>query len=317
MTVALCHNLRMECDQPRLTERRAIGEVLVAAVMFGTTGTARALGSAGANPLGVGAARLAIGGAVLMGIARHAGQRIPPSIPRGLLVLAGALTAVYQLAFFAGLDRAGVAVGTVVTIGSCPPLAGLIAVLAGQGRPTARWAVATCSAVAGVLLLAGPTGGVDPVGIALALLSALGYAGYTVTVKGIIDRGAPGGAAIAWAFGIGGFALLPALLLTSPGWIVTPGGAITALYLGVVPTALAYVLFVRALGRLSAATVTTLVLAEPLVATLLGVAVLDERLAASAIVGCALVLAGLVVLASGAQAPRATASGPVRSRVRS
>ena len=55
--------------------------------------------------------------------------------------------------------------------------------LVGQGRPTARWGVATASAVCGVVLLAGPAGGVDPVGIALALLSALGYAGYTVTVK--------------------------------------------------------------------------------------------------------------------------------------
>ena len=35
-----------------------------------------------------------------------------------------------------------------------------------------------------------------------------------MTVKAIIDRGAPGGAAIAWAFGIGGLLLLPALLLT-------------------------------------------------------------------------------------------------------
>jgi DME family drug/metabolite transporter len=307
----------MESDEPQLTERRAMGEVLAAAVLFGTTGTARALGAAGANPLGVGAARLAIGGAVLLGIARQAGQRIPAGIPRSLLLLAGALTAVYQLAFFAGLDRAGVAVGTVVTIGSCPPLAGLLAMLAGQGRPTARWGLATASAVAGVALLAGPSGGVAGTGIALALLSALGYAGYTVTVKAIIDRGAPGGAAMACAFGIGGLLLLPALFATAPGWLLTPGGAVTALYLGVVPTALAYVLFVRALGRLSAATVTTLVLAEPLVATLLGVAVLDERLTAGAIAGCGLVLAGLVVLAAGAQAPRATASGPVRSRVRS
>jgi DME family drug/metabolite transporter len=315
MTVALWHNLRMDSIEPELTERRAMGEVLVAAVMFGTTGTARALGAASASPLGVGAARLAIGGAVLIAIARRAGQRIPPSIPRIMLIGAGILTGIYQLAFFAGLDRAGVAVGTVVTIGSCPPLAGLIAMLVGQGRPTSRWCVATASAVAGVVLLAGPAGGVDPVGIALALLSALGYAGYTVTVKAMIDRGAPGGAAIAWAFGIGGFLLLPALFLTSPGWIVTPAGALTALYLGVVPTALAYALFVRGLGRLTAATVTTLVLAEPLVATLLGVVVLDERLALSAIIGCGLVLAGLVVLATGAQVPRARMSGPVRSRV--
>src|SRR5258708_3909560 len=87
MTVALCHNLRMDSVEPQLTERRAMGEVLVAAVMFGTTGTARALGAASASPLGVGAARLAIGGAVLVGIARHAGQRIPASIPRPLLLL--------------------------------------------------------------------------------------------------------------------------------------------------------------------------------------------------------------------------------------
>jgi DME family drug/metabolite transporter len=122
---------------------------------------------------------------------------------------------------------------------------------------------------------------------------------------------------IAWAFGIGGLLLLPALLLTGPGWIATPSGAATALYLGLLPTAVAYVLFARGLGRLSAATVTTLVLAEPLVATLLGVAVLGEHLTLGAAVGCSLVLAGLVVLALGAQAPRASVSGPVRSRVRS
>lgn len=294
-----------------------MAEVLAAAVLFGTTGTARALGAPDASALGVGAARLAIGGAVLLGLAHRAGQRIPADIPRRLLVLAGALTAVYQLAFFAGLDRAGVAIGTVITIGAGPPLAGALAVLAGQGRPTRRWALATACAVAGVVLLADPSGGVAPLGIALALLSSLGYAGYTVTVKAVIDRGAPGGAVIAWAFGIGGALLLPALLLTSPGWIATPSGVVTALYLGILPTAVAYVLFARGLGLLSAATVTTLVLAEPLVASLLGVVVLDEQLSATAVAGCGLVLAGLVVLASGAQAPRARVSGPLRSRVRS
>ena len=106
-------------------------------------------------------------------------------------MLAGALTAVYQLAFFAGLDRAGVAIGTVVTIGAGPPLAGLIACLVGQGRPSGRWVAATAFAVAGVALLADPSGSVDPVGIGLALVSSLGYAGYTVTVKAAIDRRRP------------------------------------------------------------------------------------------------------------------------------
>src|SRR3954454_34317 len=98
--------------------RCASAEVLLAAILFGTTGTARALGASSGSSLGVGAARLAVGGAVLVAIAYRAGDPTRPAVPRRLLVLAGALTAVYQLAFFAGLDRAGVAVGTVVTIGS-------------------------------------------------------------------------------------------------------------------------------------------------------------------------------------------------------
>src|SRR6476659_9008572 len=125
------------------SDRRAMAEVLLAAVLFGTTGTSRAIGAGSASALGVGAARLAIGGAVLLLIAHRAGHRIGPTSRRWLLLLAGALTAVYQLAFFAGLDRAGVAIGTVVTIGAGPPLAGALAALAGQGRPSRRWALAT------------------------------------------------------------------------------------------------------------------------------------------------------------------------------
>jgi DME family drug/metabolite transporter len=64
-----------------------------------------------------------------------------------------------------------------------------------------------------------------------------------------------------------------------------------------VPTAIAYVLFARGLLRLDASEVTTLVLAEPLTATVLGALVLDERVGRGGAVGAALVLAGLAVLA--------------------
>lgn len=266
-------------------------------MLFGTTGTARALGAKSASALGVGAARLAVGGAVLVVLARSV--RRPAKHPWRLLVIAGMLTAVYQLAFFAGLDRAGVAVGTVVTIGSGPPLAGALAMLAGHGRPSRRWMLATALAVAGVIRLASPgSGRVALVGIVLALVSGSGYAGYTVVAKELIHRGVPGRVVIAWAFGIGGLLLSPALFLTEPGWLATPKGALTALYLGLVPTAVAYVLFARGLARLSAATVTTVVLAEPVVASLLGVLVLGEHLDAAKVLGCALVLAGLLVVAT-------------------
>jgi DME family drug/metabolite transporter len=290
-----------------------MAQVLVAATMFGTTGTARALGAASASPLGVGAARLAIGGALLVAITRLR----PPTggaAPRRLVLAAGVLAAVYQLAFFAALDRAGVAVGTVVTIGSGPPLAGALAAVAGQGRPSRRWALATALAIGGVAVLANPSGSADPAGVGLALLSGLGYAGYTVAVKAAIDRGADGGRTIADAFAVGGALLVPALVAAGPGWLAAPSGLATALYLGVAPTALAYVLFARGLARLPAATVTTLVLAEPLVAALLGALVLGERLGVADVVGCGLVLAGLVVLATGAGARTRRAAAGARGR---
>jgi drug/metabolite transporter, DME family len=280
-----------------MSTRRPFFDVLVAAVLFGTTGTARALGAKSANALGVGAARLVVGGIALVILAR--GSTRPARLPWRLLGLAGMLTAVYQLAFFAGLDRAGVAVGTVVTIGSGPPLAGALAMAAGQGRPSRRWMLATALAVAGVVRLASPgSGSVSLLGIALALVSGSGYAGYTVVAKELIGRGVPGRIVIAAAFGLGGALLFPALFFTGPGWLATPKGAVTALYLGLIPTAFAYVLFARGLAHLSAATVTTVVLAEPLVASLLGIFALGERLSGAKAVGCGLVLAGLVVIAT-------------------
>jgi DME family drug/metabolite transporter len=70
------------------------------------------------------------------------------------------------------------------------------------------------------------------------------------------------------------------------------------LYLGTVPTAVAYVLFARGLRHLPAGEVATLTLAEPLTATALGAIVLGERPGAVALAGVALVLAGLAVLAA-------------------
>ncbi len=216
----------------------------------------------------------------------------------GPLVLAGALVALYQLCFFAALDRAGVAIGTVVTIGSGPVFAGVLGVVAGQGFPGVRWLGSTALAVAGVIVLVGPTtGGSSLAGVGLALLSGIGYAGYTVVAKGLIGGGAPGDAVMARAFAIGGLLLAPALLVGDPTALVSVPGLVTALYLGIVPTALAYLLFARGLASLSAATVTTVVLLEPVVASLLGILVLGEELQPAAVVGCAMVLAAVAALA--------------------
>src|SRR3954470_23518930 len=97
---------------------------LLAAVAFGTTGTARALGPDAASPVAVGAARVAVGAALLVLFARGLAAR--EGVPRsgrwavGPLAAAAFGIAVYQLAFFAAVRDTGVAVGTVVALGSGP-----------------------------------------------------------------------------------------------------------------------------------------------------------------------------------------------------
>src|SRR3954465_9647525 len=100
-------------------------QVLLAAVCFGTTGTAHALGPDGLAPAGVGAARILVGGAllVLVAILLH-GVRALARVQGRPALVAAAGVAVYQLAFFAAVRDTGVAVGTIVALGSAPTLAG-------------------------------------------------------------------------------------------------------------------------------------------------------------------------------------------------
>jgi DME family drug/metabolite transporter len=157
----------------------------------------------------------------------------------------------------------------------------------------------TALATLGVLLLvlAGADARVSVPGVLLALGAGASYAIYTVASKRLLDQGHAPEAVMARGFGVAAVLLLPVLLLGDAGWVVQPDGIALAVYLGAVPTALAYVLFARGLRSLSAGETATLTLAEPVTASLLGALVLDERPGAAAVVGGALVLAGLAVLA--------------------
>jgi drug/metabolite transporter, DME family len=271
-------------------------QVLLAAVCFGTTGTAQALGPGG-SPVAVGAARIVFGGLLLVLVARALRVRLP-RVSRELIAMACAV-ALYQLSFFAAVRLTGVAVGTVVAIGTGPAAAGVLGRVVNGERLSARWAQATALAAVGVLLLAGDGGGsVDAIGVALAVTSGVGYATYTVLTKRMLVAGEAPEGVMAAGFGWAGLLLAPALVLAGPGFLATPGGLAMATYLAAVPTALAYVLFSRGLRHLSSGETATLVLAEPLTAAVLGVVALGEHPSPAAGAGAPLVLAGLLVLAA-------------------
>lgn len=296
---------------------RAVAVLLLAAALFGTTGTAQALGPSSTTPLGVGAARLLVGGLALLALLPLVGARRSEAValwrtPSG--VVAGVSTAQYQVCFFAGVERAGVAVGTLAAIGSGPVLAGVLARWLLGERPGRAWLVATGLCLTGLALLVlggGGTGTADPLGVALSVAAGLGYAAYTVLVKRQLGAGHAPSAVIGGAFGLGGVLSLPLLLSQPLAWTGSAEGIAMALYLGLITTTLAYLLFVRGLAVLPAGPVTTLMLAEPVVATALGVAVLDERLSVAGGLGAGLVLVGLLVQGRGAAASSPAPEGAV------
>jgi drug/metabolite transporter, DME family len=291
-------------------------QVLLAAVLFGSTGTAQALGPEDSSPLTVGASRILIGG-FLLGLLAFAGGGLRGRWPAGLVLTAGAGVATYQLAFFEAVDRTGVAVGAIVAIGSGPVIAGVLERLVDGVWPGRTWAIATALAAAGVAVLSLASvddASLSAAGIVLALASGAGYATYTVVAKRLLRLGHTPVGVMGASFGTGAALLLPVLFLGDTAWLATTDGVALALYLGLVPTALAYVLFARGLVKLSASEVTTLVLAEPVTATLLGAIVLDERVGMAGGVGAALVLAGLALLAlPGTRAGDAVAPAGARS----
>ena len=148
-------------------------------------------------------------------------------------------------------------------------------------------------------------------GIALAVVAGGSYAVYTLAAKRLLTAGHAPEAVMAVAFGLAAVVLLPALALSEPGWLLHADGIALALFLGVIPTALAYVLFARGLKRLSASETATLTLAEPLTAGVLGAVVLAEPMTAMSAAGAGLVLAGLLALGVRLPAPAvASPSGP-------
>jgi DME family drug/metabolite transporter len=280
------------------------GLVLAAAVLWGTTGTARALAPAGASPLSVGAVRIAVGGAALVVVARLRGElRRGGTWPAAAVLAGAAAVAGYQLAFFSAVARTGVAVGTMVAIGSAPPLAGLLAWVTRAERPGRRWYGATALAVTGggLLAVAGQPLRFAPGGAALAVAAGAAYAVVAVAAKDLL-AGHGQVEVMAVLFAGGALLLVPVAVLAPPGWLATPRGALVALHLGLLATAAAYALFAAGLRRVTVATAATMSLAEPLTAAALGVAVLGERLTAAGLAGAALLVAGLLLAGSPALA---------------
>jgi DME family drug/metabolite transporter len=278
---------------------RGSGGVLLAAALWGTVGPAQILSGSHADPAALGVARLLVGGVVLTAIS--GGVRPWATALRrdavGWVALAALATGVYQVSFMAAVDRLGAALATAIALGVAPAATGVCARWWTGERFGAGWAMGTLCAVAGCVILLVPGGrdSLSGLGLATALVSGTCYGAYTVAAKRFLDTGVPPLPVTALTLVVAGVVLAPVMALR-PEHLGSPRSVALVLWIGVIATAIAYAAFVRGLHRTTAATAGTLSLAEPLLAVLLGVAVLHEHLSAAAALGSALLVAGLVVV---------------------
>ena len=243
------------------------------------------------KPLLAGVMRALPSGVILLAYSRE--------LPRGAwwwkAALLGALNVGALFAFlFVSAER--LPGGVAATISAVGPL--IVAVLSWPVlglRPTARMILAGCIGVVGVsLLVLTPKASLDAIGILAALGSTTVFAIGTVLVK---RWGRPASlvAFTGWQLAFGGLALIPLWLAVEGAPSHLGGDAIGGfVYLTFANTAIAYALWFRGIERLPATAVSFLTLLSPIVAAVLGYAVLDQTLTGLQLFGMVLAGTGLV-----------------------
>lgn len=231
-----------------------------------------------------------------------------------LALLAGVAIGSYNLLFFAGVKAAGIAVGTSLIIGSAPVWAGLLQSLRARRAPKALWCAGVAAAAVGLAVLSlsqaaasgtGEKAALAPAsasGLALCLAAGLSYALYALVSKPLVARCSPlDASALTFAAALVVTAAAAYAIEGAPA--LTRGDALVVLYLGLVATGAAYLLFTTGLKRISAATGVAVSLVEPAAAFVFAVTIAGEPFTAAGGAGFLAILAGLaLILRSGARA---------------
>ncbi len=280
--------------------------IVLSAVLWGTVGVAvKAIyGLSDTNPLSIGFLRLAISVPALFIAGRLVlGERMFRVARRdgALMLLLGVTIALYQVCYFGAIARVGVAIAVLVTLCTAPVIVALLSLWLFREKLTSKLMLALAFALLGTVLLVGiqpnSAGGQanTATGVLLALLSAFGYAVVTLCSRLIAGRYHPL-QSLTIGFGTGALILLPFALLNGFVLSYPVSGWVLLLYLGLVPTVLAYVLFLSGIRHTTATAASITTLLEPLTSTLLAWLFFKEQLGVFGLLGAMLLLGAIVLL---------------------
>ncbi|TCB32918.1 EamA family transporter [Acinetobacter sp. ANC 4910] len=295
-------------QKPDLSAHYGFIAVLMASVLWGTTGTAASF-APNLSPLAIGA--LAMGGGGLLQallarkkIANHL-QDIPKN--KGILLLGALSVAIYPLAFYSSMHLAGITIGTVVSIGTAPLFTALLERIFDQKQLSKRWFFSCFFGIFGVLLLSLGESDVATqlqqettdqkiLGVILGLVAGLTYSLYSWAAKKLIDRGVEAKASIGLIFGFGAMLLLPIAFYTGTNLFDEVINIYVVGYMMLIPMFLGYLLFGYGLKTVPASRAVTLTLFEPFMAAVFAMLIVGEQLDGLGWLGMGLIFVCLAIL---------------------
>jgi drug/metabolite transporter (DMT)-like permease len=221
-----------------------------------------------------------------------------PGRDRLLAIVAGVFFASDLLFWHHSIDAVGAGLATVLANLQVVVVALATWLLFGE-RPAGRTLAALPLILAGVVLIGGLVGagtyGADPrLGVVLGLIAALSYASYLIVIRHVGRRHTAEPVAISTAttavvaaivgIGLGRFDPIPSW--PSHGWLAL---------LGITAQSAGYLLISLSLPRLPAVITSVILLAQPVMAVGLAMALLGEAPSVAQLAGVALVIGGIAL----------------------
>lgn len=215
-----------------------------------------------------------------------------------LVLVFGLVLAAMNFCFYSSIER--IPLGIAVTFEFVGPLG--VAVFGSRRPLDLLWVVL---AATGILLLSDlGAGGLDRVGVALALLAGVLWAAY-ILLSARMGRAFPGGAGLALAMVVATIPLAPVGIADGGSQLLVPEVLLAGVAVGLLGSAIPYALELEALRTMPVGVFGVLMSLEPAVAAFAGFLVLDEGLVTREVVAIGLVVAASAGAARGAPvAPR-------------
>lgn len=259
-------------------------------------------------PFLLGALRIGLAGVFLAPVywlktrAGGAQLRSPPDLV--LLVFLAVCSVANQIIFLVGLNRTSVAHSSLI-IGMGPIFVLLIAASLGLERITPRKIAGMAIALAGVAVLAHQASS-DPApgstktqftleGDALIALGSLTFSLFAVFGKKAAARYSSV-VVNGFAYVAGGIALAPLVMWQArdfPFARISVAGWASLIYMALFPSAVCYMIYYYALSHIAASRVSAFIYLQPLIAILMAVAFLGERITAPVVAGGTVIFTGV------------------------